>query len=129
MAQATIHVLPRPYQAWIENGLLNPPGYVKHEVILDELDKFLPVGPDITNVSHLDMREYRDKVSETVDVDGNPVKLPDIVVFITRNNKPVSYESCLYKPGVKIDFRGPLTVIGGVVTHQPEAYMPYMQEG
>lgn len=33
MAQATIHVLPRPYQAWIENGLLTRAGSILGELL------------------------------------------------------------------------------------------------
>ncbi|HTS05793.1 MAG TPA: 3-dehydroquinate synthase [Candidatus Eisenbacteria bacterium] len=33
MPQATIHVLPRPYQAWIENGLLNRAGSILSDLL------------------------------------------------------------------------------------------------
>ena len=33
MAQATIHVPPRPYQAWIENGLLTRAGSVLGDLL------------------------------------------------------------------------------------------------
>ena len=33
MAQATIHVLPRPYQAWIENGLLTRAGSILGDLL------------------------------------------------------------------------------------------------
>ena len=33
MAQATIHVVPRPYQAWIENGLLTRAGSILGDLL------------------------------------------------------------------------------------------------
>ena len=33
MPQATIHVVPRPYQAWIENGLLNRAGSILSDLL------------------------------------------------------------------------------------------------
>jgi 3-dehydroquinate synthase len=41
MPQATIHVMPRPYQAWIENGLLSRAGSILSEMLPQASDIFV----------------------------------------------------------------------------------------
>jgi 3-dehydroquinate synthase len=47
MAQATIHVLPRPYQAWIENGLLNRSGSILAELLPQASRIFVVTVPPV----------------------------------------------------------------------------------
>lgn len=47
MAQATIHVLPRPYQAWIENGLLTRAGSVLSELLPQASRIFVVTVPPV----------------------------------------------------------------------------------
>ncbi|HKF01622.1 MAG TPA: 3-dehydroquinate synthase [Candidatus Sulfotelmatobacter sp.] len=47
MAQATIHVLPRPYQAWIENGILNRAGSILAELVPQASRIFVVTVPPV----------------------------------------------------------------------------------
>jgi len=47
MPQATIHVLPRPYQAWIENGLLSRAGSVLSELLPQASRIFVVTVPPV----------------------------------------------------------------------------------
>ena len=47
MAQATIHVLPRPYQAWIENGILNRAGSILAELLPQASRIFVVTVPPV----------------------------------------------------------------------------------
>ena len=47
MPQATIHVLPRPYQAWIENGLLTRAGSVLSELLPQASRIFVVTVPPV----------------------------------------------------------------------------------
>jgi len=47
MPQATIHVLPRPYQAWIENGLLTRAGSVLSEILPQASRIFVVTVPPV----------------------------------------------------------------------------------
>jgi 3-dehydroquinate synthase len=47
MAQATIHVLPRPYQAWIENGLLTRAGSVLGDLLPQASKIFVLTVPPV----------------------------------------------------------------------------------
>jgi len=47
MAQATIHVLPRPYQAWIENGLLTRAGSILSELLPQASRIFVVTVPPV----------------------------------------------------------------------------------
>ena len=47
MAQATIHVLPRPYQAWIENGLLSRAGSILAELLPQASRIFVVTVPPV----------------------------------------------------------------------------------
>ena len=47
MPQATIHVLPRPYQAWIENGLLTRAGSVLAELLPQASRIFVVTVPPV----------------------------------------------------------------------------------
>ena len=47
MPQATIHVLPRPYQAWIENGLLNRAGSILSDLLPKASRVFVVTVPPV----------------------------------------------------------------------------------
>ena len=47
MPQATIHVPPRPYQAWIENGLLTRAGSVLSELLPQASRIFIVTVPPV----------------------------------------------------------------------------------
>ena len=47
MAQVTIHVPPRPYQAWIENGLLARSGSVLSELLPQASRIFVVTVPPV----------------------------------------------------------------------------------
>src|SRR5208337_1557207 len=47
MPQATIHVLPRPYQAWIENGLLTRAGTALAELLPQSSRVFVITVPPV----------------------------------------------------------------------------------
>ena len=47
MPQATIHVLPRPYQAWIENGLLNRAGSILADLLPKSARVFVVTVPPV----------------------------------------------------------------------------------
>ena len=47
MPQVTIHVLPRPYQAWIENGLLTRAGSVLSELLPQASRIFVVTVPPV----------------------------------------------------------------------------------
>jgi 3-dehydroquinate synthase len=47
MPQATIHVLPRPYQAWIENGLLNRAGSILWDLLPKASRVFVVTVPPV----------------------------------------------------------------------------------
>jgi 3-dehydroquinate synthase len=47
MPQATIHVLPRPYQAWIENGLLDRAGSVLADLLPQASRIFVVTAPPV----------------------------------------------------------------------------------
>src|SRR5580700_2009368 len=47
MPQVTIHVLPRPYQAWIENGLLTRAGSVLGELLPQASRIFVVTVPPV----------------------------------------------------------------------------------
>jgi len=47
MPQATIHVVPRPYQAWIENGLLNRSGSILSELLPQSSRIFVVTVPPV----------------------------------------------------------------------------------
>jgi 3-dehydroquinate synthase len=47
MPQATIHVLPRPYQAWIENGLLTRAGSILSELLPQASKIFVVTVPPV----------------------------------------------------------------------------------
>src|SRR6202051_661623 len=47
MPQVTIHFPPRPYQAWIENGLLNRAGFVLSELLPQASRIFVVTVPPV----------------------------------------------------------------------------------
>ena len=47
MPQATIHVLPRPYQAWIENGLLTRSGSILADLLPQASRIFVVTVPPV----------------------------------------------------------------------------------
>src|SRR5215467_4177818 len=47
MPQATIHVFPRPYQAWIENGLLTRAGSILAELLPQASRIFVVTVPPV----------------------------------------------------------------------------------